>query len=76
MSADVAKNEDRFTRRRVIFDVESEDVVQRNVAFPNPRMPLHFADAKGRMKWWLSGALLEESEGRVPFVLTSSGSRA
>ena len=41
--ADVAKDVDGFPCLRILFDVECEDVLESNVAFPNPRMPLHLA---------------------------------
>ena len=44
VGADVAKDVDDFPRLGLLFDVECEDVLESDVAFPNPRMPLHFAN--------------------------------
>ena len=48
--ADVAKDVNRLACFRVGFDVESENVLDCDVAFPDMRMTLHFADAKRGMK--------------------------
>ncbi len=76
MRADVAKDVDGFPSLGVMFDVKREDPLERDVAFPNPRMPLHLAYAQRWMERRMFGPLLETTKYLRACTLTSTESMA
>ena len=63
VSADVAKDVDEFARLGVLLDVEREDVLLRDVAFPDVRMSLHLAYTQRWMERRVFCAILEAEKG-------------
>ena len=74
--ADVAKDVDAFPGLRILFDVECEDILERNVAFPDVRMPLHLAYTQRWMERWVFCAILEAEKRSLVRSLMSAGSAA
>lgn len=72
---DVAKDVEDFPCLRVMFDLEREDVLEGDVAFPNARMPLHLANAQRWMKGRVLGAILEALECLPRLLLDVSRER-
>ena len=59
MRADVAEYIDRLSGFWIVLNVEREDNLHRNVAFPDVGVSSHLADAKRGVKGWMFGTLLE-----------------
>ena len=73
MRADVAEYVDRLSAFRIVLNVEREDNLHRNVAFPDVGVSSHLADAKRGVKGSMFSALLEELKRLSDFSLDVGG---